>query len=163
MGGREVSVILDGAPVEADEADLAQLLASDAMALPAFVPNGGPFPGRPGRIVGTLPATSGARAALASLYGALMTDRCLDALGMQQGPLLVEGSFAGNRLYCGALASLRPAQPVLPQSGGGTAYGASLLATWPRRPQRPVPRPSTPLLSDEVLAHRARWRAALGL
>jgi sugar (pentulose or hexulose) kinase len=164
MGGREYAVILQEAVPEADEDDVIAVLDSRALALPSFVPNGGPFPGRPGTIDGALPDRPGARAALASLYEALMTDHLLGDLGVERGPLLVEGSFAQNPLYCGLLAALRPLQPVLPSAdSAGTAYGASLLAAWPRAPRRPLPPLSEPLSGlDGLTDYRHAWHRRLG-
>ncbi|MDQ0468242.1 FGGY-family carbohydrate kinase [Labrys wisconsinensis] len=163
MGGREFAVILDGAPPQADAEDLAAVLAAGAMILPAFVPNGGPFEGRHGRIEGTLPDRPGARAAIATLYAALVTDFQLDVLGAARGPLPVEGSFAANPLYCAVLAALRPGQPVLlALDTAGTAFGASLLATWPQVPARPPLAEAAPLADAQaLLRYRARWRAAV--
>ena len=163
MGGREYRAILGDAAPEADANDLLAVLAAGAMALPSFVPEGGPFPGKAGRVVGTLPDRPGARAALAALYEALMTDLVLANLGATRGPLIVEGSFAANALYCGALAALRPEQSVLAGSDtAGTAYGASLLATWPSPPgghelQRILPLPA---VADRLLEVRRAWMAA---
>lgn len=164
MGGREVATILDGTPPACDLDDLAAVLASDALALPAFVANGGPFQGRAGAITGTLPDRPGARAALASLYAALVTDAQLAALGADRGPLAIEGSFAANAVYAGVLAALRPTQPVLlSPDTAGTAYGASLLAHWPQAPDRSaLPRAQAVTAPDALFAHRVRWQAAIG-
>ena len=43
MGGREFSVLAGDAPADADEADVAAMIASGALALPAFSDQGGPF------------------------------------------------------------------------------------------------------------------------
>jgi sugar (pentulose or hexulose) kinase len=160
MGGREFATILDGAPAEADEADLAAVLGSGVLALPAFAPEGGPFAGRKGEVVGALPDRPGARAALASLYMALMIDLLLDNLGAAGGPLIVEGSLARNRLACGLLAVFRSGQPILASfDETGTAFGASLLATWPEAPKRAAPQTVAPLAdATAALAGRTRWR-----
>lgn len=163
MGGREYAAILDGAQPGAEEQDLNAVLLSGAIALPAFAPSGGPYAGREGRIEGFLPDRPHARAALASLYAALVTDAQLDSLGADKGPIAVEGSFAGNALYCGILATFRPDQPVLlSPDTAGTAYGASLLAHWPHAPTRP-PMPRATPVGDKphLLAHRLRWREAV--
>lgn len=164
MGGREFAAILDGAPPDADDADLSAVLASGAMALPSFVPNGGPFPGRAGAIEGRLPDRPGARAALASLYAALVTHWFLDALGAAAGPIAIEGSFAANRLYGAILAALRPGQAVMASAdAAGTAYGASLLASWPAPPAGHPLRPVAPFPGADALRdHAAAWRAAAG-
>ncbi|MDQ0396188.1 FGGY-family carbohydrate kinase [Labrys monachus] len=163
MGGREFAIILADGGTACDETDVAAAIAAGVLALPSFVANGGPFPGRPAAIRGSLPAGDGMRAALASLYCALVTDYLLEALDAARGPLVIEGSFALNRCYCGILAALRPGQDVLTGAdGGGTAYGASLLAIWPQGPERP-PMARTPAYADAegLLRYRALWRAAL--
>ena len=64
MGGREFAVLAGDAPADADEADVAGVIASGVMALPAFTDQGGPFGARKGRIEGGAPATPEARTAL---------------------------------------------------------------------------------------------------
>ena len=71
MGGREFAVLAGDTPADADEADVAAMIASGALALPAFSDQGGPFAARKGVIEGEAPATPKARAALATLYAAL--------------------------------------------------------------------------------------------
>lgn len=163
MGGREYAVILDGASPACALADVEAVMAAGVFALPSFVPNGGPFPGHPSQIRGSLPDGAGMRAALASLYCVLLTDYLLDALGAERGPLLVEGSFAANSAYCSLLATLRPGQAVLTSvDSGGTAYGASLLATWPVMPHRePMHRAVAFGDGQALVRYKAAWRAAL--
>jgi sugar (pentulose or hexulose) kinase len=163
MGGREYAEILDGMPPFCSLEDVAAVIKAGVLALPSFVPNGGPFPGRPAEIRGDLPVGSGMRAALASLYGALVTDYLLTALAAVHGPLLVEGSFAANLAYCSLLAALRPGQEVLSSvDGGGTAYGASLLASWPRPPARAPMSKAVPYAdANAVVRYRAAWLKAI--
>ena len=66
MGGREYAVLAGDAPTEADEADVDAIIASGALALPAFSDQGGPFASRKGVIEGPAPTTPKARAALAT-------------------------------------------------------------------------------------------------
>ncbi len=131
MGGREFAAIAGPAAAEATVEDLQAVIEAGLFALPSFADSGGPFSGRKGRIIGALPDRPAARAALATLYVALVTDHLLDRLGVT-GPLVVEGSFARNRAFGAVLQQLRPAQPV--EHAGdqsGTARGAALLAVWP--------------------------------
>jgi sugar (pentulose or hexulose) kinase len=163
MGGREYGLILEGADPVCDVSDVAAVMAAGVLALPSFVPNGGPFPGHRSEVRGRLPEGRGMRAGLASLYCVLLTDYLLEALGADTGPLLIEGSFAANAPYCSLLAALRPHQGVLTSvDSGGTAYGTSLLATWPGMPAR------EPLHQAEAYGdvaglerYKAAWRAAL--
>ena len=162
MGGREYGEIAGASKGGADAAALARVLASGAMALPSFAPQGGPFVSRRGEIRGAVAPND--RPALATLYVALMSDLMLTRLGADAGDLIVEGSFAANAAYCGLLAALRPSQTVF--AGGdaaGTARGAALLAQWPARnlelaPQRPIEAWSIAGLA----AYRAAWNDALG-
>ena len=68
MGGREFAVLAGDAPADADEADVAAVIASGALALPAFSDQGGPFAARKGVIEGPAPdnakSARGARDAL---------------------------------------------------------------------------------------------------
>ena len=92
------------------------------MALPAFGGGSGPFGARRGEIVPAPPHEPRARAALATLYAALVTDLCLDLL-QARGPLIIEGSFVGNPAFPRLLAALRrrraSSSPTCHRHGGG--------------------------------------------
>ncbi len=164
MGGREYGQIAGSRAPQATIEDVAAVIESGTLALPSFAAEGGAFSGRAGSIEGNLPDRSGSRAALASLYVALMVDDVLVRLGCAEGPLLIEGSFAMNSAFCSILADLRPEQSVEPaESTVGTAYGAALLANWPKLPGRSGVAPTAPPGIDGLSAYRKRWRAALGL
>jgi sugar (pentulose or hexulose) kinase len=127
MGGREFAAIAGPAPQACTQDDLARLLARGTLALPCFAETGGPFAGSSGRITGPEPATPCERYALASLYCALVTDYCLDALGAG-GPIAVEGSFTANPWFGALLAALRPHQAVsYSDDASGTTCGGWLL------------------------------------
>ena len=127
------------------------------MALPSFAEAGGPFPGRRGRLVDAGGLAAGERAALASLYLALMSDVSLNLLS-SRGPIAVEGPLAKNTLFGGLLAALRQDQPVhLSEDAAGTVGGALRLAG-PAPPARSVP-PAAPLDDDRLGAYRDLWRA----
>jgi sugar (pentulose or hexulose) kinase len=166
MGGREYQAILGGAQgAHATPADLVALLAKGTLALPSFAPETGPFPGRPGRIVGPAPAAPAERAALAALYSALMLDCVLAQLGAA-GPIFIDGPFARNPLITEALATLRPDQPVhAVAAASGAASGAWLLTRWPAAPERPldaVPAPPwTGARAAALRSTRRTWRAML--
>jgi len=152
MGGREFGVIQGGAQAPADDAALARVIASAALALPCFAPQGGPFVSRRGVIRGDV--RPGDRAALATLYVALMTDLMLTRLGADNGALIIEGSFAANSSYGELLAALRPRQSVFAgDDSAGTARGAALLAQWPLR----IPAPGRPV-EKRVIAGLASYR-----
>ena len=108
MGGREFAVLAGDAPADADEADVAGVVASGVMALPAFTDQGGPFGARKGRIEGGTPATPQARTALATLYAALVSAHVLERLEAP-GDLIVEGGFTRSPAFAAVLAGLMPA------------------------------------------------------
>lgn len=162
MGGREYGEIVGAAKGDTDAAALTRVIASGAMALPCFAPQGGPFASRKGEIRGEVAPAD--RPALATLYVALMSDLMLTRLGADSGDLIVEGSFAANSAFCEMLATLRPAQRVL--TGGdaaGTARGAALLAQWPvRRMKTAQQRSIAPSSLEGLVAYRAAWRDEIG-
>ena len=162
MGGREFAVLAGEAPADAEEADVARVVASGALALPAFSDQGGPFAGRIGRIEGEAPATPKARAALATLYVALMTAQQLRRLEAP-GDLIVEGGFTRSPAFAAVLARLMPGQRVLGRPEERRRRGR-------RRSARPLGRTAmTPPSLDPACAwtvpgldaYRRRWEAAV--
>ncbi|HEX9169123.1 MAG TPA: FGGY family carbohydrate kinase [Roseiarcus sp.] len=161
MGGREFAVLAGEAPVDADEADVAVLVASGALALPAFSDQGGPFAGRIGRIEGDPPATPKGRAALATLYAALMTAHMLQRLEAP-GDLIVEGGFTRSPAFAAVLAGLMPGRRVVvaPMSAGAAA-GAALLGHWGERREPPRLDLARAWSLPGLDAYRGRWERAL--
>jgi L-fuculokinase len=161
MGGREYAVIAGDAPADANEADLASIIASGALALPAFSDQGGPFASRKGVIEGETPTTPEGRTALATLYAALMTSHMLGRLEAP-GELIVEGGFTRSPAFAAVLARLMPGRRVLiaPVSAGAAA-GAAMFAHWggPNSPPRLEPVSAWDLPGLE--AYRERWERAL--
>jgi sugar (pentulose or hexulose) kinase len=166
MGGREYTAIsgADPEPAGAAMADVAALIGAGTMALPSFTAAGGPFPGSSGkgRIVGQAPESLRARAALASLYLALMASACLDLL-RSRGLVIIDGAFAENRLFASLLAALRPCQTVVASTGRhAAALGAALLWGWAER-SAPAPLDLTPVVAPRLaglVAYERRWRSA---
>lgn len=164
MGGRAFELLTDGAAAAPDRATVEEVLRSETMVLPAVVPESGPFQGRRSSWSHD-PAglTPEARTAVASLYLALMTDTCLDLIGAA-GPVIVEGPFSGNALYCDALASLTGrGVAASTHSATGTSVGAALLfAADARDVAGSAPVPTTgglePDLADLLTAYAALWR-----
>jgi sugar (pentulose or hexulose) kinase len=165
MGGRELQQLCAGAdPALANAESLARLLAAGVLALPGFEAQGGPFRHQLGRVVSndgerqlsTLAPPE--RATLAALYAAQVTAWLVDHLGAA-GPLIVEGPFAHNSVYLGALAALVPLT-VMASSDEleGTARGAWMLAHW-TRPSiiTPATQAIEPLMPDALRALHARW------
>ena len=129
MLGREFSVLAGDHPAEAREADVAAVVASGVMAVPAFTDQGGPFAGRKGFIEGAPPTAPDGRAALATLYAALMTATMLGRLEAP-GDVIVEGGFNRSPAFAGVLAALMPGRTVLIAAASGAAEGAATLARW---------------------------------
>ena len=161
MGGREFAVLAGEAPADADEADIAAAVASGALALPAFSDQGGPFAGRTGRIEGEAPATPRGRAALATLYAALMAAHLLQRL-QAPGDLIVEGGFTRSPAFAAVLARLMPGRRVVvaPMSAGAAA-GAALLAHWGEPFASPRLDPAPAWTLPGLDAYGRRWEAAL--
>src|SRR3984885_512152 len=128
MGGREYAVLAGDVAADADEVDVAAVIASGALALPAFSNQGGPFASREGVIEGIAPTTPKARAALATLYSALMTAHMLRRLEAP-GELIVEGGFARSPPFAAVLARLMGGRRVvIAPISAGAAAGAGMLA-----------------------------------
>ena len=161
MGGREYAVLAGDAPADADETDVAAMIASGALALPAFSDQGGPFASRKGVIEGETPTTPKARAALATLYSALMTAHMLRRLEAP-GDLIVEGGFTRSPAFAAVLARLMaPRRVLIAPMSAGAAAGAAMLAHWgePHPPPRLEPARDWDLPGLE--AYRDRWERAL--
>lgn len=162
MGGREYAAIAGeaGRGVAPDERALAEVLTAGAMALPSFA-LAGPCQGREGQLIGDAALSAAGRATLATFYCALMTDFILDHLGTT-GAILVDGPFAANPLFPGLLASLRPADQVLPSgTRGGIAAAVLWLAGFTPPPEHHAA--GTPMLpqAEALRAYRDRWRDML--
>lgn len=163
MGGREFAALAgeDGLRAEASVDDVGRLVARETMALPSFPDSGGPFPGtgNRGRIAGPPPETARERAALASLYVALMASVDLELLASTER-VIIDGSFADNPLFTGLLAALHPQQPVLvSKARDGTALGAAQLWRWPQRAEIDL-EPVAPARIDGLDRYALAWRRA---
>jgi L-fuculokinase len=162
MGGREYAAVAGeaGRAAAPSEAGLSEVLSAAAMALPSFA-LAGPFQGREGRLIAADGLSPVARAALATLYCALMADFILDHLGAE-GAILVDGPFAANPLFPRLLQSLRPDAAV--QAGGtrgGVIAGVLWLAGF-TPPAEATAEPLAPLGQTEALVtYRDRWRGML--
>jgi sugar (pentulose or hexulose) kinase len=161
MGGREFAVLAGEAPADADETDVARVVASGALALPAFSDQGGPFAGRIGRIEGDAPATPKARAALATLYAGLMTAEMLQRLEAP-GDLIIEGGFTRSPAFAAVLAGLMPGRQVaVAPISAGAAAGAAMLAHWGAAHDPPRLEPARAWSVPGLDAYRRRWEASL--
>ena len=166
FGGKEFEVLSQGAAGGTLQ-EVADLVAADVMALPSFTDSGGPMPGTglKGRITGpfreSLRDSPEARAALASLYCALMVAESLDAIS-SKGNVIVDGPFSQNGVFLAVLAALRPEQAVLAsEARDGTAAGAACLALMPngRLPHIDIAmRKVAGAAIDGLAAYQQRWR-----
>lgn len=139
MGGREYEMIQAGQSGEPTPQDIAHLLSTSLMILPAVEPSTGPFQGHHMRWTGPEPAPgSGQRSAAVSFYLAMMTNACL-ALAKATGPTIVEGPFAQNLEFKAMLAAATGRQVLHSRSATGTSIGASLLFSKDTVPALPPP------------------------
>jgi sugar (pentulose or hexulose) kinase len=93
-----------------------------------------------------------------------MVDQALDAVD-SRGRLVIDGPFAANTVFVGALAALRPERPVLLSDlRDGTTAGAALIAAFERPedfPRRPLAlRDAVPAALPDFAGWRDAWRAA---
>ncbi len=160
MLGREFAVLAGETPAEAREADVAAIVASGVMALPAFTDQGGPFAGRKGLIDGEAPKTPAARSALATLYCAMMSAHMLKLLEAP-GDLIVEGGFNRSPAFAGVLAALMPGSNVLVAPASGAAEGAALLAHWDEPHAPPKLAPARAWSAPGLRAYQERWESGL--
>lgn len=160
MGGREFAELAGSRPASFHMAALQRIVYSGTYALPGFAGAGGPFAGWHGSVVGPAPVDDAERSALATLYIALMSDYCLDALGAGDD-VVVEGSFTNNSYFAPLLAALRPGRRVaVTDDASGTTCGGWMLAHWGRVP--PVRATvAQPLPLQGLAACRLAWLARL--
>jgi sugar (pentulose or hexulose) kinase len=161
MAGREFETIAGGVAQPAAH-DIARIVERGIMALPTFAPGTGPFGSGAGRWSGDPAALSpGERAAAASLYAALVTETCL-ALAGADGPVLVEGPFAGNPVFLAALAQRVPRPVIARPDATGTTEGAALLAEGAGAAIALDDPPPVAPLSVDLSAYAAEWSARAG-
>jgi sugar (pentulose or hexulose) kinase len=156
MGGREYEAIARGGEQPTVDA-LIEVLALGALALPSFA-SGGPYSGRSGRIEEANGLGGTQRAALATLYSALMTSLLIESLG-SAGEIFVDGPLARNPLFARVLAACVPAGAVhVYPEGGGTRVAAHLARV---RAPADTPQPVAPLRLPGLLEYQANWRHRL--
>lgn len=157
MAGREFEILTDGATASPDLADVRRVVSAKLMALPSLVSGSGPF----GRRIGgwsTNPTALSpeARVAAASLYAALVADTCLRLTGAS-GPVIVEGPFARNDVFVGALARLCGRNVIARPDAAGTTLGAALLALGGKPGTVANISPAAPI-SVDLAAYADEWR-----
>ena len=157
MGGREYETIAQGSDEPTIDA-LIEVLTRGAIVLPSFA-SAGPYSGRRGTIEGAEDLNGPQRAALATLYSALMTAQLLDLLGTA-GEIFIDGPLARNPLFGGLLGACVPVGTVrIYPEGGGTRVAAHLAGL--PSPQQGVLRNVAPLRIAGLLEYQANWRHRL--
>jgi len=157
MGGREYEAISQGAGEPTIDA-LIEVLTRGCMALPSFA-SAGPYSGRVGQIEGADDLAPTQRAALATLYSALMTAQLIESLGTA-GEIFVDGPLARNPLFASLLGACVPVGTVRTYpEGGGTRVAAHLAGVPSRQPG--ALRNVTPLRIPGLLEYQANWRHRL--
>ena len=157
MGGREYESIAQGGAEPTMDAVI-EVLTLGAVALPSFA-SAGPYSGRTGRIEGADGMSSVQRAALASLYSALMTSLLIESLG-SAGEIFVDGPLARNPLFSRLLAACVPVGTVRTHAEGGGTRVATHLAGM-RAPAADAPLTVLPLRLPGLLDYQANWRHRL--
>ncbi|RWC43424.1 FGGY-family carbohydrate kinase [Mesorhizobium sp.] len=159
MGGREFSRLTEGQSEGWTEEDVATVLAGKTSLLPSTQQGSGPFPHHTAAWLDADGINNGQRFAAISFYLALMTATCLDLIGAD-GPIIVEGPFARNRLFTQMLAAATARAVIASEAATGTSIGAALLASDQRTVQGKGERMEPP--ADPAWAIYARsWRAAV--
>lgn len=160
MGGREYAEITGDCKVQPSLDMIQHLINAQTFALPSFSPHGGPFAKHAGHFDGTV--ASDQRSSIATLYCALITDTILTKMGVETGEIIVDGSFARNKIFCAILAQLRPMQNVLCATDqAGTARGAALLADWPNAAVEVKTDAIPPASLAQLGSYRAQWLAKI--
>lgn len=159
MGGREYEVIAQGTDDEVPTVEaLIEVLASGALALPSFA-SAGPYSGRTGRLEGVASLSSTQRAALATLYSALMTTQLIESLGTA-GEIFVDGPMARNPLFGRLLAACLPVGTVrMYPEGGGNRVAAHLAGV--STPPGEALQSAVPLRLPGLLDYQSTWRHRL--
>lgn len=157
MGGREYEAIA-GSSEQPTLEGLVAVLSRGGIALPSFA-SAGPFAGRQGTIEGADGLDGPQRAALATLYSALMTSQLIELLGTA-GQIFIDGPLARNPLFGSLLGACVPVGTVLTYpEGGGTRVAAHLAGL--RSPQAGALRSVAPLRIPGLLEYQANWRHRL--
>ncbi|SMX36756.1 FGGY-family carbohydrate kinase [Octadecabacter ascidiaceicola] len=160
MGGREYNTILKGDAVEYTEDDIMAVAQNGPMLLPSIIPESGPFQNRRAEWVGTEPPIGSIERTVATaFYLALMTAECL-ALTGHNGPVIVEGPFAGNPGFCTMLGTATNCTVEAAGGTTGTSEGAALLAlpAGSRAPSMDQRRTYLPI-NDPLFRYATSWKS----
>lgn len=126
MGGREYEMLSEGATAEISLDDVVSLIEARRCPLPGRVQGVGPYPTGPDGWMGEAAKTDREKVAGATLYVALMTQTSL-GLTESSDRIVIEGPFAGNRIYAELLAALVDQPVYVSGDATGTSTGAAML------------------------------------
>jgi len=157
MGGREYEAIAQSADEPTVDAVI-EVLSQGSIALPSFA-SAGPYSGRPGRLEGVDRLHGTQRAALATIYSALMTAVLIESLG-SAGEIFVDGPLARNPLFSRLLAACVPVGTVRTYPEGGGTRVAAHLARLPS-PAAGALTSVAPLRLPGLLEYQSNWRHRL--
>ncbi|MES1263888.1 MAG: L-fuculose kinase, partial [Peristeroidobacter soli] len=157
MGGREYEAIAQSGDEPTVDAVI-EVLSLGAIALPSFA-SAGPYSGRAGRLEGVDNLHGTQRAALATLYSAMMTACLIESLGAA-GEIFVDGPLARNPLFARLLAACVPVGTVRTYPEGGGTRVAAHLAGMPS-PAAGALQSVVPLRLPGLLEYQANWRHRL--
>ena len=158
MGGREYAAIAPG-NVLPDAASVMSVIGKQSFALPGFA-NGGPFKSVRGSIRGAMELIEIERAALATLYVALMTDLLIDSVA-GSGDIFIDGPLASNPLFAPLLATWRPANRVFVSTGNGSCHRAACYLAGFRSTPASARVAITPFAQSQYHDYRLAWRGLL--
>lgn len=165
MGGREYEVIAGPSSVQPTDAALASVFRQQAVALPCFADAGGPFAGRRGQLRNATTLSPEERAALGTVYLALITDLLLDDLNLDSNSaqnIVIDGPLAANAMYAQTLAAMRDSASVyVSDARTATCNAAHLLATG-HVVASTAPRRITAIDQPLLREYRDRWLRQLG-
>lgn len=131
MGGREYEYLVDAYDATVTDELSNKVLALEACILPSVEASCGPFQHCKYRwTLNPEELNAAERYNVISFYLAMMTDASL-RLSPTQGPVIIEGPFSGNQLFCTMLAAASGREIIGNQvaSSTGTSVGAALVAS----------------------------------
>lgn len=159
MGGRAFGMLEADSKAEITAADRDAVLDGRVMLLPAVPDDSGPFVGRKGGWKGNPKTlTSGGYLYAVSLYLGMMTSVSLELIGAD-GPVVVEGPFAGNATFLETLQAVTGRRVLTGGSGvTGTSAGTALLALG--RHARITSHSTVAAIAPDprIAAYAAEWR-----
>ena len=157
MGGRDHALLTQGCEGSISLTDIADVISKGILIMPGRVPGVGPFPHARGGWRGAAPVGTVEKLASATLYLALMTQTCLELIGIGQR-IILEGPLARNLPFAQCLSALTKVAVHLSEDATGTATGAAMLLTQTHQDQK-LTAPVMPAALDGLAAYAKTWRA----